>query len=55
MQGHLYVENEDAPKLKFQTRFFALFPFCGLRWFTEEPEGEVHMHRIQCLSYLISV
>lgn len=38
MQGHLYVENKDAPKLKFQSRFFVLFPFCGLRWFAEEPE-----------------
>ena len=38
MQGYLYVENQDAPKLKFQSRFFVLFPFCGLRWFTEEPE-----------------
>ena len=38
MQGHLYVENKDAPKLRFQSRFFVLFPFCGLRWFAEEPE-----------------
>ena len=38
MQGFLYVENIDAPKLKYQSRYFVLFPFCGLRWFSEEPQ-----------------
>lgn len=48
MQGHLYVENKDAPKLKFQSRFFVLFPFCGLRWFAEEPEDVTESHLLTC-------
>lgn len=38
MQGYLYVENETSPRYRFQPRYFILFPFCGLRWFLEEPK-----------------
>jgi hypothetical protein len=38
MQGFIYVENELSPRYKFQPRYFILFPFCGLRWFLEEPK-----------------
>jgi hypothetical protein len=38
MQGYVYVENERSETLKFQSKYFVLFPFCGLRWFSEEPE-----------------
>ena len=37
MQGYIFVENENSSRIRFQTRYFILFPFCGLRWFLEEP------------------
>lgn len=38
MQGYIFVENENSSRLKYQPRYFILFPFCGLRWFLEEPK-----------------
>jgi hypothetical protein len=38
MQGYIYVENADSLQSKFLPRYFILFPFCGLRWFIDQPE-----------------
>ena len=40
MRGYLFVEEEQlgVATNTFTERFFISFPFCGLKWFTREPD-----------------
>ena len=43
MEGHLYVNEDEngAHSEVYSRRYFVLFPFCGLRWFLQEPDASV--------------
>ena len=48
MEGYLFVQSDEdgAPSDIYTKRYFILFPFCGLRWFLQEPQANVSYNKL---------
>ena len=52
MKGYLYVEEDllGKPNKTFTRRYFILYRFCGLKWFSKEPNSIRNNVYLQCVS-----
>eukprot|EP01032_Pedospumella_encystans_P020897 gene20897-23730_t len=52
MKGYLYVEEDllGKPNRTFTRRYFISYRFCGLKWFSKEPNGIRNAVYLQCIA-----